>query len=166
MTMELEGKSDDSEYHVVMTMGGMTMAMTKADGTFYMRSDEGFWLDSGLTEDQAALMADRWIVVPEEEAPQGLGIAFLFDEFSMMEPSEGDMAGAAGEMDEVEGREAYHYTLADGTEIWISADERTELLRMSVDDGEPMEIVIHDWDAEPVEAPEDAVTVEELLLGG
>ncbi|MGD8148802.1 hypothetical protein [Ornithinimicrobium sp. Y1694] len=167
MTMELEGKSDDSEYVIEMTMDDMSVAMLTVDGTFYMKSDEAFWMDSGLTQDQAAMMADRWIEVPEDEAPAGLGIGFLFEEFSMLEPSESDMDGASGVMDEVDGREAYHYTLANGSQIWIAADDSAELLRMSADEGgETMEIVIHDWDAEPVEAPEDAVSIEELMSGG
>ncbi|ANS79185.1 hypothetical protein SGUI_1789 [Serinicoccus hydrothermalis] len=168
----LTGQLDDSNFQVDATIDDGTVSIIAVDETYYLNGDEAFWTMAG-GEAQAGTLAGQYIEVPPE---MGIGETFslssLWEEFFAEVPTDAsDMQTSTAEMGDVDGTEAYHYVIEDeNAEVWVSADGEDNLLRVLIpgESGEDddLEMNITDWnDAPQVEAPEDAVPIEEVMGG-
>ena len=166
----LTGQLDDSNFQVEATIDGGEVSIIAVEETYYLNGDESFWTMAG-GEAQASTLAGQWIEAPPE---MGIGDSFslstLWEEFFGEVPTDAsDLQTSTAEMGEVDGMEAYHYVVEnDEAEIWVSADGEDNLLRVVIAEGaeagDDLEMNIRDWnDAPQVEAPQDAVPIEELM---
>lgn len=167
---DLRGRLDDSNYQVDLQLDDAAASIIGDDGDYFINGDAGYW-ELAAGPDTAPL-ADQWVVLPED----GQGIAEQFGMSAMwsgflgtLPTDEVQMQTSSEQLTELDGVPAYHYSVAtEDAEIWISADGQERLLRLLVDEGTPdqMEVVATDWDStEPVDPPEDARTVEEIVGG-
>lgn len=165
----LTGQLDDSNFQVDATVDEGKVSIIGDDGTYYIKGDEGFWTLSGAPD--PATVADQWIEAPEDMGVDDtFALSSLWEEFFAEVPTDAsDLQTSSAELGEVDGVEAYHYTIeGQDAEIWVSADGEDNLLKVLIGEGmtEPMEMTITDWNAaEPVEPPADAVPIEELMNG-
>lgn len=167
----LSGQLDNSNFSVDATIDGAQVQIIAADEVYYLNGDEAFWTMAGASA-EAETVAGQWIETPPEmNIGDSFSLSSLWEEFFAEIPTDAsDLQTSAAELGEVDGVEAYHYTIEDEeAEIWISADGEDNLLRVLISEGmaEPLEMVLTDWNsAEEVEAPADAVPAEELMGSG
>lgn|GEM_PF-4901219 len=164
----LSGQLDNSNFSVDATIDGAQVQIIAVDEVYYLNGDEAFWTMAGASA-EAETLAGQWIETPPEmNIGDSFSLSSLWEEFFSEIPTDAsDLQTSAEELGEVDGVEAYHYTIEDEeAEIWISADGEDNLLRVLISEGmeEPLEMVLTDWNsAEEVEAPADAVPAEELM---
>ena len=172
--MDLKGQMDDSNFEANVKMEDMEASIIKADGKDYVKANEAFWVGTGAAEDPSAVQ-DIWVAAPEDMGvSQSFSLGQLWSEFATGLPTEGDdLSTSTAELTELDGEEVYHYlSEALGADIWITADGSNQLRKvefMADAEAEGMNLVMEftDWnDVEPVEAPEDATPIEELMGGG
>lgn len=169
-SMNLQGQLDDSNYHVLVSMGQGTVEIIGADGETYLNGSEEFWTESAGVPEPGNFV-DRWVIIPAEMGlDEQFGMSGMWDLFlSDMPQTAVGMGEVTGELVDLEGRETYHYVLeGEDVEIWIDA-ESEQFVQVIALEGTPDETVMKatDWDeAEPVEAPEDATPLEEIQAGG
>lgn len=165
----LTGQLDDSNFQVDATIDGAEVSIIADGDVYYINGAAEFWEMSGAPN--AEVFGDQWI-----EAPEGMGLGEAFslsslwnDFFSEVPSDTSDLQTSSAELSEVDGVEAYHYVIdGEDAEIWISADGDDNLLKVIIGEGmeEDLELTVTDWNEAPtVEAPADAVPVEELMGG-
>ena len=119
---------------------GMTVGMVVAGGSFYMQAAADFWEYSGVPRSMAALLADRWVVVPAEA---GVGL----DEMTLASFADEVRAPSGATIeDEVTGGEL------DGHPVWVL--EASDGSRMHVAVGEVPYPLLSASDAGSVRASE------------
>lgn len=169
MEASLTGQMDDSNFQVEISMDGDSATVVADDGAYFVNGEAGFWEMVGAPD--PSVLADQWVEAPEEAGlASEFSLSQLWSDFLREIPTETSWAqGVVGELSEFDGVEAYHYLVEqEGVEIWITADGEDNLIRATIDEGteEPFEIKVSDWDdVEPVEAPTDARSFEELMAG-
>lgn len=169
LAINMRGHLDDSNYLAKVAMQGAEVEVVMAEGFHYVRGDEGFWTQAGVPD--ASGLAGTWVEIPEE---MGFADAFSMstlwrDFFSSVPTSASDLQTSDAELTELDGQEAYHYTIStEDAEIWVAAEDDPYLLKVVLDEGseEPMTIEITDFnDVDEVPAPEDSKPIEEVMGG-
>lgn len=171
----ISGQMDDSNFELDGTIDGGEVTLIVAEGESYMRADAAFWETAGIPTDQADAFADQWIIVPPEAGmAEQLSMSTLFGGMydQLVPPGNESLPTESAELTEFEGAPAYRY-VADSeeeVEVWIDAEQETllQILVLSAPGVEgTIEMTFRDWDSvEPIPAPDDAVTIEELAGGG
>ncbi|WP_192796571.1 hypothetical protein [Serinicoccus kebangsaanensis] len=165
----LTGQLDDSNFQVDASVQGAEVSIIGVEDVYYINGDEAFWTAAG-GESLAGTMSDRWIETPPGmDVGESLSLSTLWEEFFAEVPTDvSDLQTSSAELTELDGVEAYHYVVEDGqADIWVSADGADHLLRVVIADesgDEDLAMSITDWDdAPPVEAPDDAVPIEDIM---
>lgn len=159
---EVAGQFDDSNYQVNATMDDLEISIIFADDQHYLRGNEAYWEVSGAPEPER--LDGEWVEAPSSLDLRGFSLSSLWEgAFGVAPEADADLETSAVEVTELNGRAAYHYTIAaTGTEVWISVTD-SELLKVSMPDAgdEPVELEVFTWEDAPVILPPDAITIDD-----
>ncbi|WP_261624379.1 hypothetical protein [Nesterenkonia marinintestina] len=162
----LDGSASESHIRIgedldltVITVGGRTYLKGEdfAHITALSSSHENAeFVDQSVIDE---VLAGRWIDLGSAEEMASLSPQSLLEQWrdTLFE----DVEDITGEAEQQDGEEVWVYTSADGgTTYVVSADDEPHLV--GVDDGDTS-LTLTDWDeTEPVEAPEDSLTMDEV----
>lgn len=171
MAMHLRGQLDDSNYEATVEMDGAQVEVIMAEGSHYVRGDEGFWSQAGLPN--PADVEGMWVQIPEEMGfADSFSISTLWEDFFASVPTDpADLQTSSAELTELDGQPAYHYEIeTEDAEVWVAAEGDPYLMKAILDDGtdaeESMTIEISDYnDVDEVSAPEESTPIEEVIAG-
>lgn len=171
IAMHLRGQLDDSNYEATVEMDGAQVEVIMAEGSHYVRGDEGFWSQAGLPN--PADLEGMWVQIPEEMGfADSFSISTLWEDFFASVPTDpADLQTSSAELTELDGQPAYHYEIeTEDAEVWVAAEGDPYLMKAILDDGtdaeESMTIEISDYnDVDEVSAPEESTPIEEVIAG-
>ena len=159
---EVAGQFDDSNYQVNATMDDLEISIIFADDQHYLRGNEAYWEVSGAPEPER--LDGEWVEAPSSLDLRGFSLSSLWEgAFGVAPAADADLETSAVEVTELNGRAAYHYTLAaTGAEVWVSVVD-SKLLKVSMPDAgeEPTELEVFAWEDAPEIFPPDAITIDD-----
>ena len=159
---EVAGQFDDSNYQVNATMDDLEISIIFADDQHYLRGNEAYWEVSGAPEPER--LDGEWVEAPSSLDLRGFSLSSLWEGALGVAPAaDADLETSAVEVTELNGRAAYHYTLAaTGAEVWVSVVD-SKLLKASMPDAgeEPTELEVFTWEDAPEIFPPDAITIDD-----
>lgn len=171
-TLHITGATDGSNSEMEFSAGDdYSFTLRSVDGSDYVRGEDfAELLISSLDDDvvEAAgedtirgIVEDRWVDLTAEGGAVP-SVAELIEDMRDDIDSD-DIAEITGELEERDGHEVYVYTDEDGEdEIVVAAEGAPYLLELRL--GDDYQFTFSEWnEAETPEAPEDALTDDELI---
>lgn len=105
-----------------LSIGGQQIQLVTVDGVSYFQAPAEFWTSSGVPAEAVAGLVGVWVVVPPEEAAafQQLSLAGLAEE--LRNPTDGAVEDEVA-TEELDGTEVLVVTQADGSKLYVAAEE-------------------------------------------
>jgi hypothetical protein len=112
-----------------ITIGGQTVQLLTVGGVSYFQGSADFWAGFGAPAQAAAQLDGVWVIVPAEEAASfgELSLTGLVQE--LRSPSDGPVEDGV-DTDELDGEEVLVVTQADGSALYVAAEDPTYPLRI------------------------------------
>jgi hypothetical protein len=116
----LDMQLQDDDAMGSLTMEGQTIQLLVVDGKAYLQAPVEFWVGSGSPEAFAQMIADKWLLMPAEEAGQlgPLSLDGLTDQ--LVDPESG--VSEEVETGQVDGEDVLVATIEDGSTMSVLAD--------------------------------------------
>ncbi len=148
-----------------ITFSGVTLQLISVGGTAYLQAPPEFWSSFGLPEEAAAQFEGQWVTVPAEAAGE-------FQNFSLAGFVE-ELRNPASEVedevqeDERDGEPVVVVQQEDGSTLTVANDEPSYPLATKEEGDSASEVTFSRFgEEEEIEAPADAIDLEELVGGG
>lgn len=173
MTVDIAGNREGTNQRMQMALGndqGSAEVIT-VNGEDYIKGDDKFWATQGAGA-QASMLRDKYVATGDSTVSREINIGKLLDEAGANDLTLGDKLNTKVEEDTVDGTPAFKLSSrvgADDTEIWVTADDKNQILRVkgtfdettatpgaSASPGgkSPLDMRFSEWNAvPPVEAP-------------
>jgi hypothetical protein len=171
-TVDQGGQQGDVDLHLQgedatgsITLGGFELQLVNVDGAAYVQGPPEFWSAFGIPAEDAGVFEGQWVVVPADAAA-------AFAEFSLTGIVDNLRNPASGIKDDVRSAEV------DGTDVVVVEQEDGSTLSVADDDPSyPVELTREGdstgsltfsryGEEETIEAPADALELEQVLGGG
>lgn len=161
--VDLQLQGDDASGTV--TFAGTEIQLISVGGTAYLQAPPEFWTSFGLPEEFAAQFEDQWVIVPGEAASE-------FESFSLdgfVEELRNPSSEVKDEVeeDERDGDPVVIVEQEDGSTLTVANDDPAYPLATKEEGDEPSEVTFSGFgEEEEIEAPADALDLEDLAAGG
>ena len=159
-TVDLQLQGEDVSGTI--DLGGMQVQLLTVGGVSYFQAAADFWVNSGAPAEAAAELAGKWVVVPEEQAADvgELTLSGLADE--LRAPSDGAIEDAVT-TEQLDGKDVLVLTQADGSKLYVAADDPQYPLKTVSGDAEPETMTIDRFgEKTTITAPADALDLSQF----
>ncbi len=162
-TIDLAGTRDGSNSKVVVSQSGWTAEILTVGDSQYVKGDAAYWKVAGLTDAVITKLGSKYVRMPKD-ATNSFTLGSMFDELQTANFNIVDKVNLKAEKVDLAGVSAYllsqRVSTDDDFKAWISADDSSNLLRLSVTGGtSPVDLTFSEWNAVPVVAAPAAADV-------